>query len=187
MDISGTWIQGTGQYEVKQTAVDDGVLKKGDFYLECLSSGTVAKFSDQAYGEWEFDLYKNASGSTTAIVKYISPDITDSGTSAYKFEFFNNERVLLNVSGSNVMYTTTSYIVSAIWYRVKITRLLDGTSTFYIKGGGFGEQWTLVDVTGGLGSNPYINNNITESQYFLLDFDAGDRIANLITRKAVRQ
>jgi hypothetical protein len=35
MDISGLYIKGTGTYSVQQASVDGGVIKKGDFYLQC--------------------------------------------------------------------------------------------------------------------------------------------------------
>ena len=59
MDLSGQLIQGNGQYEVKELSAQDSVLKhldKGTKYLECMVSGTVGFASDQAYGEWEFNL-----------------------------------------------------------------------------------------------------------------------------------
>jgi len=63
------------------------------------------------------------------------------------------------------------------WYNIKITRSEVGIFTSYIRGGAFGNNWTLINVTGGTGTNPFTDNTITASNYFVLDLDAGDKIA----------
>ena len=89
-------------------------------------------------------------------------------------------------SVAGIMNTAASYIEINTWYRIKITRTLDGEFYFYIKGGAFGvNDWTLI--TAASGSNPVTDNIYTLSEYFIPDFVAGDRIANIITRKAVQQ
>ena len=58
----------------------------------------------------------------------------------------------------------------------------------YIKGGAFGiDDWTLVDVSGGYATNPITDTTYNTSKYFVLEFDALDRISTDITRKAVQQ
>ncbi|NCP72303.1 hypothetical protein GW835_02840 [archaeon] len=53
------------------------------------------------------------------------------------------------------------------------------TFAVFIKGGEFGDDWTLVDTTGGSGTNPVTDSTYTTSNYFVADLDAGDRIANV--------
>ena len=47
-----------------------------------------------------------------------------------------------------------------------------------IKGGAFSD-WTVIDVTGGSGSNPVVNSAITEGKFLLEDNDAGDIISRI--------
>ena len=73
-----------------------------------------------------------------------------------------------------------------VYYDMKLTRTLDGEFYFYIRGGDFGyDDWTLVTVA--TGSNPVTDAFFTESKYFVIDLDFGDRFANLVMRKGVRQ
>jgi len=169
-------------------------LDVGTKYLECTSAGTVAWASDQAYGTWEFDLYKGVS--TNVPFVYF---ITDSLKLRYNLIGYifslgissSNYSILLRVDGdgssaNDLFETVDNYINTVIWYRIKITRTLDGEFYTYIKGGDFGiSDWTLMVKD--TGQNPVTDNTYTESKYFVLDFDAGDRIANIITRKGVSQ
>ena len=45
--------------------------------------------------------------------------------------------------------------------------------------GTFGNIYTLIDVSGGLGTNPVIDTTHTTSAFTTLDFDIGDRIKNI--------
>jgi len=69
-----------------------------------------------------------------------------------------------------------------------IRRIYDA-STFavFIKGGRFGDDYTLVDVTGGSGTNPVTDATFSTSNYFVLDLDAGDRFTNLIITDGIKQ
>ena len=49
----------------------------------------------------------------------------------------------------------------------------------FIKGGSFGDDYQLVDVSGGSGSNPVTDNTFTTSNFFVADLDTGDSIANI--------
>jgi len=54
-----------------------------------------------------------------------------------------------------------------------------GTFASFIKGGSFGNSWTLINTTGGAGTNPVLNNDQTSSAYFTLQMANGDRISGL--------
>ena len=58
-------------------------------------------------------------------------------------------------------------------YDIRITRSATGVFTSYIKGGAFAD-WTLIDPTGGSGTNPVTDNTHTTSCCATIDMDAGD-------------
>ena len=193
MDLSGRLIAGTGEYKIEELTSQDAVLKhldKGTKVLTCTSAGTVAFPSDQAYGEWEFDVWK--AEISDILIGFISDKIdTTNNTIGYWFYYRNTEalRLLRSVGSGNIQQFTTidSYVDALVWYRIKITRTLDGEFSLYIKGNDFGiDDWTLL-VTTPAGNNPIVDATNTESTYFVFDLDAGDRIANIIIRKGVLQ
>lgn len=143
------------------------------------TAGTVYTPSDVAYGEWEFDLYKGGESNYTRVY-FIRTD-KDSATGSYAVVLDSSERFMIHKNGSvtDMGYSAASYITNNTWYRIKITRSPVGLFSIYIKGGDFGDDYVLVDVTGGLGSNPVTNNTYTTSSYFVADLDPGDKIANV--------
>jgi hypothetical protein len=188
--MDGHFLKGTGSYEIKELTTQDSVLKhldKGKQYLECTSAGAVAWLSDQAFGEWEFDLLKTSTN--IPVVHFINN--STSPNNGYGLRINNTEQVGLYEyaagSPSYKFFTNGFYIDRDVWYRFKITRTLDGEFSVYIKGGDYGvADWTLIDDIS-LGTNPVTDTTYSDSIYMVLDFDAGDRISNIITRKAVQQ
>jgi len=161
------------------------LLDKGDKYLECTSAGVAAIPCNIAFGIWEFDCYQEG----LPQIFFIQNSITNGNAQGYNLFLNANQGIQLQRKGiANDFVTANNYIDTNTWYRFKITRTLDGEFTVYIRGGAFGnDDWTLVSVTGGSGTNPVTDTSYTESQYFVLDFDSGDRIANLEIRNLVRQ
>ena len=163
------------------------LMDKGMKYLECTGEGTVAFPSDQAYGEWEFDILSSA-GRTSYQISALEIEENQNG---YVFSIGANENLVLARYSSGaatvLQNTVTSYVLNNVWYRIKITRTLDGEFYVYIRGNAFGDNdWILIDPSVS-GSNPATDTTHITSKYFVFDLDAGDRIANLITRKAVKQ
>jgi hypothetical protein len=162
------------------------LLDKGSTYLECTSEGIVAFPSTQAYGEWEFDLYK-----ATQVLFYLTEDYADPGNAdGYRIDFAVAGSITLRRRNTAIvlMSSADAYMEDDTWYRCKLTRTLDGVFTLYIKGGDFGiSDWTLVDVSGGSGTNPATDNTHTKLSYIAPTANVGDRIANIIMRKAVQQ
>ncbi len=68
------------------------------------------------------------------------------------------------------------YVADSTWYRFGVTRRDDGQFTAYIKGGVF-TSWTLIDPTGGSGTNPVTDTTYTASKYVVLDLGVGDLIS----------
>ena len=187
--MSGIWNfwKGTGSYKIIELTEDDPVLshlKKGTRFLECTTAGTIAFPSKKAYGRWEFDMYKGGdanSPSISFIDDAFSKYLDDPG---YAIVFHSLERIYLiessgGGSGLPKFNTASNYFNNQTNYRIRIDRTVDGEFTVYIKGGAFGDVWTLVDTTGGSGSNPVTDNTYTESQWFVLDLDQSDRISNI--------
>jgi hypothetical protein len=167
------------------------LMDKGDKRLYCTVSGNSAGFaSDQAYGEWEWTIVGGSGANYYFMASEQHPNYNAS--EGYEFQqsgATNTLRITKNNYGSY-----TSFLISAedvveagVVYLLKITRTLDGEWSLYLKGGAYGDTWTLVDMTGGTGTNPIIENTYSKSKYFVLDLNTDDWISKLTMRKAVQQ
>jgi hypothetical protein len=92
---------------------------------------------------------------------------------------------LRGVAGATYLRSTTPYITINTWYRTKLTRTQLGSVSLYIKGGAFGNNWVLVSVIGGIGTNPVINASYSTNCYLVLDLDVGDRATNFLMKKGI--
>ncbi len=185
------WVPGTGTYEIKELSAQDSVLKELDIgtkYMECTSAGTIALPSDTAYGTFEFDLYRVTASETRIYFIHSKPRVIDNG---YFFRISSTELIGFYRIDSGVSqfrnFTAVGYTTPNTWYRIKITRTLDGEFTVYIKGGSFGDEYVLVDVSGGSGTNPIIDTDYTISKYFMVAIGTGDRISNILIKEGVEQ
>jgi hypothetical protein len=184
--VPSGWSKTSGTFKISEMTSDDPVLKhltKGTHFMQCVTAGIISIPSKQAYGQWEFDWYKGADTNDS----YVTLCSNKISNAYYSIRLINNERVLFySLAGGNIMYSAISYITNNTWYRIKITRSLVGVFTVYIKGGAFGNTtWTLVSTSGGVGTNPVTDNTYTTSEYFVLDLDAGDRIANIQLKEGI--
>ena len=151
--------------------------------------------SKQAYGEWEFDIYKGADGNDSR-VGLLCKTPTSTIIGAYMIIIGNTETLELLKEGVSIMKTASSYISNNTWYRIKVARLKSSgtfssivpsmttvypanTFAVFIKGGSFGNNYKLVSTAGGSGSNPVTDSTHTTSEFFVADLDAGDKIANI--------
>ena len=92
----------------------------------------------------------------------------------------------LTTTMSALFYTTgaSSYEVSGLTIR----RIYPAnTFAVFIKGGAFGDNYTLVSTTGGSGTNPVTDATHTTSEYFVTSMGVGDRIANLKIMDGIEQ
>lgn len=186
--VPSGWVKQSGSFCINEAIADDANLKsikKGTKYLSCLTAGTITIPSKQAYGSWEFDIYKGNNSST--LIHFLSSS-KNHLINSYRVGLGSTETIYFSKyssgSLSDIIYTAGSYILSSSWYRIKITRSTSGIFTLFIKGGTFTptvgyDGWTLISTTGGGGTNPVTDNTYTTSEYFVLDIDAGDRIANI--------
>jgi hypothetical protein len=149
-----------------------------------VSNGVVAIPSNQAYGTWEFDLYKGTDESDLSVCLISDKNIPfGNGGNGYSIQFHDLESIMFrritNGSTPLLFSSGSDYINNNTWYRIKITRSVAGVFTVYIKGGSFGDDYVLVSTTSGSGTNPVTHNTYTTSNFFVLYLDAGDRIANI--------
>lgn len=200
-------VSGTAEVQERITAIPELGLNIGDKYVKQLTAGISAIPSKQAYGEWEFDVYK---GSTDYKFSFLSQDTSDliSGSN-YHFRITDSANNTLEfqkrVSGTftRLFRTADNYIANNTDYRIKVARLKSAgmfkdigddaiypanTFAVFIKGGNFGtDKWTLVDTTSGSGSNPVVDATYTTSEYLVTDLDAGDTFSNLKILNQVNQ
>jgi len=180
MIMPNDWQVQSGSIKVSE----DGTQK----WLEQVTDGVTAVSSNSAYGTWEFDIYKKDDDMYLSI-------ITDSVNIAPNFNgylllLYRDEQIRLYKCDGNyniLFQTTNSYISLNTKYRIKITRSISGVFTAYIKGGSFGDTYTLIDPTGGSGTNPVTDNTYTTSNYIVADLDAGDKIKDIVIKKGVEQ
>ena len=177
-------------------------FKLGTKYLECITAGRIAIPSKQAYGTWEFDWYKGGGSNMLAVFFSSSKPNNNIDTPfypGYGFYFNNGEQFLLGkfntgASFNSLLATGNTYGLDNTWYRIRVTRSLSGSFTCLAKGAslvptaGY-DGWTLLPIsgTGSGGTNPVTNTTYTTSEYFVLDIDAGDRIANIQLTGGIKQ
>ncbi len=171
------WKKGTGAFKVRENT--------NGKHLECVSAGTIALRSNQAYGTWEFDINR----SNQCIIHIISDSPNRISDNGYHFYIQPNNQIgfgkRTNGSGSNIFTTALGYVENNTDYRIKITRSLLGEFTVYIKGGSFGENYVIISTTGGSGTNPVINNIYTISNHIVAFFNAGDKLGNVLLEKGI--
>jgi len=156
-------------------------------YLANTAAGTIAIPSTQAYGTWEFDWYPTVDAAGNGRIYFITDAIDIyPNVNSYMFDVGSSEKNIRIGESSNspsyaqVMATAANYIYLNTWYRIKIVRTTAGEFSLYIKGGVYSDNYVLVSISGGSGANPVIDNTYTTSNYFVLDLDAGDKIANIV-------
>ena len=154
-------------------------------YVQAGAANTIASIANtQAYGEYYFDFYKGADANTMEVAFIASAVGIQMTYEGYLFRFFGTGESIRvtksNIGSVSVLFVTAaSYWSNNTWYQVKITRSATGVFTTYTRGGALENAWVLVSTAGGVGSNPTTDNTYTNSSYFVVDLDAGDRIANV--------
>jgi hypothetical protein len=145
----------------------------------CTSSGTIYKESTQAYGEWEYTALTIGGNNFVKIISDVPSLIGGNGyyinlqQATGKITLSRRDSGIL---GAILMGTKSSYIKNNIFYRIRVQRIENGEFKMYIRSDedvNF-SQWTLVDPTGGSGTNPVIDNTYTTSNYRVVDLDTDD-------------
>lgn len=186
------FIRGTGTYSTQELAAADTSLELpiGYKYLKNTVAGTCAIQNNNAYGVvFEGDVYKRADANIYRV--YPIKDNSDDRNSGngYEISIHSNESIYLNkiTAGgiSNLIVSSVSYLSINTWYKLKLERTKAGIFSFYIKGGSFGNAWTLIDSSV-FGTNPVTDNTHTTSKYCVFDLDANDRIGNFTIDNGVK-
>jgi len=166
---TGSWAVETETIEGHETKVL--VCKTAGVCYLPTSFFAIDAPEEAAYGTFSFWLYKGADGNRTE-VEFISDLFDLSANDGYAFFFYDDERIYVSrrTGGGAVIRlgTSTGYISNKTWYNVRITRDYAGNFTSYLDGS------LIVASTG---TNPFEDTNHTASNYVVLDFDAGDKIA----------
>ena len=175
--------------DVAAWSVSSGTFVNGgtfpNDYIQCNVAGTMYVPSTQAYGEWYFDYYR-ANTSVYSFFGFISNStgVQNGGTVTGYVLDHNSGGVLrltkrVNGAGTLLFTTATNYIAVGTKYSFKITRSVAGVFTVYIKGGAYGNIWTIISVA--TGSNPATDNTTQTSLYFAIqEFNAvGDQYSNV--------
>lgn len=157
--MSGSW------------AVEDDSAS-GSKLISCKGAGIVAMPSEQAYGTWEFEVKKTPT--TFLDVAFLSSLPSLSGN-RFRLALTGTESIKLLRLNTTLFATVDSYVAADTWYKLCITRDVYDEFTAYIKGGVF-TNWTLIDVTGGSGTNPITDASYTTSKYFFFNLDIGDEV-----------
>jgi len=148
----------------------------GSYTAECTTSGIMYNNCSSAYGEWEFDLSK-ISGTSTIYFNWIADRVGGAVSFiGYQLVIGGSENITLrratNGGVVTLFATAASYFPLTTKIRFKIIRSMSGEFSVYIKGGSFGNDYILVDVSGGSGSNPVTDNVVTTCAYTVMDYDA---------------
>ncbi len=175
----------TGTWKISEELSNDKPKK----WIGCVGAGVACTPSTKAYGTWVFELNKGAA--TAPRLGIIASDCDAEGGATQNGYFVYTDslerigiRRITNGSATNIMYTNSGYYDPNTDYQFAFSRSYAGVFTLYIKGGAFTE-WTLVDVTGGTGTNPDTDTTHTTSQYMSMDMDGTDKLRMLGVHEGV--
>jgi hypothetical protein len=169
----------SGSFKISTDTIGGDTCK----VIECVTAGVCQVpaayfFGDEtqaAHGSFEWWMLKDAASvSRVAFIGSQNTEPAATGFDGYSFRVTIDEAVRLYkyTNGSSALLFTTSdgFFSTTLWSKIKITRSSDGEFTGYIND-------TLIDVSGGSGTNPITDTTYTTSKYIVLDLDAGDKIA----------
>lgn len=161
----------TGSFKITKDTINTEPVT----VIECVSAGIcyvpTSYFqqtpTEAAYGTWEWWVYKDLDGNSLKIYFIDGGSGTGPG---YYIDFRSDEAIEVYETGvSSKMLTATSYMSIQTWYKAKMTR---DSST---------DEFTAylddVPMVASTGSNPFVDSSTTVSDYFVLDLDAGDKVA----------
>ena len=118
------------------------------------TSGVFYAENDDAYGVWEFTVWKEADSDLQ--IYLISPHSDDSASNTYRIRLSFVERIMLYRDEVTLFYSASEYITPNSWIKCKVIRYLTGEFFVYYND-------VLVSTAGGEGTNPIIDNTYTTS------------------------
>jgi hypothetical protein len=170
------WTATSGTWKIGEASADSGSIKSRTKYLENVTAGMIYIPCEFA-GTYEFNYYKGADANTSNIA-FICDSINSITGNTYAYVIGATEEVAIYRPGTSILSASaTGYITNNTWYKLKVTVSTQGVFNYYVNG-------TLVTPTG-VYTNPFTDTAVTTANFFLLDLDAGDRIANLKVYRGV--
>jgi hypothetical protein len=169
LTIPGTDYQvASGSYSVREDAA------LGRKLITCETDGDQFRPQPHAFGSWHFGFRSQGDPSTRRI--YLISDVPGGAPSVggYSFTFYAASLTLalqkFTPGAVSIWATAAGYVDHDVYYEVWISRNKSGVFTAWIKGGTF-VIWTLIDVSGGIGSNPVTEDTVTTSVYRVVNGD----------------
>jgi len=155
------WEISTGTWQV-----DDST--GADKQITNIAAGILFIRSDQAYGQWEFDIYKDITANILDVM-FMADTIgggETAGQDGYGIRFDDDETIAIfeSVNGTPTDLVTSTALSLQTWYSIKVTRTAAGLFTLYIDGTSTG--------------TPATDTTTTASTYTAIDADAADAIRN---------
>jgi hypothetical protein len=176
LDSTG-WIVDSGTWQIKTDTIDGVKVKclactTDDGFIYRPTDTMGMNIIDSAYGTWEF--YWKQYDANNFITIRISDVPNGTSPTGYIFHYGENEEFRLRKetagSISSFMVTANSYFTTGQWYKIKITRGVGGVWTAYCNN-------ELIDLTGGSGTNPSVENTFTTAKYLSIQARATDLVA----------
>lgn len=195
---TGSWDYTTGNMEVSSLA-DGGVNADSSYLLHTGGTGQVNVLSissSLAYGVWEFDWWQAATFGNSLRINYISFVNDPRGIQAFsgtQHIFWNNGgSAMAHIrNGGDIIQGVTDIRTTGDatppfgnWYRMKVTREANGTTSLFAKGAGLGQNFTLLtsnEIVNGIGTNPFTENSITTSNFFCILLRGTSAITNIVS------
>lgn len=169
----------SGSFKVVTDTINGTPVKA----LECVTAGVVAMPSsyfkqgegDAARGTFEWWMYRALLGNLSEIAFIGSQKSapTAAGFNGYRIAATSSTLYLArltNGGSATFQISAAGQCSHLVWHRHTFTVSTGGVFTNYIDG-------SLVDVTGGTGTNPATDATYTTSKFFVAQVDAGDKIA----------
>ena len=160
--------------------IEDSTTYPGQKRINCKSTGNAYISSAQAFGTWDFTVFKEDASETQIV--FIADTIGTTGASGqdgYLFELQADEAIefarVTNGSTSTLFRTNAGHVSAETSLRFRITRDSSGEFTLYEFVSG---AWQLI-ADGATGSNPVTETTHVSSSYMNLDFPTGDEIENI--------
>jgi hypothetical protein len=172
----GNWTVVSGTWKVSETS-------DGKRWLENVTAGyAVLPIQSQAFGTCT--MFVSAHHSGAAIVLFIASSataLTTNGPNGYGL-YLNTPggvqlvRYTAGAFSGNLFYSASAYTQADTVYQYTFSRRTsDCQFKGFIKGGVY-TQHTLVDPTGGGGTNPVADTNYVTSKAISISFSAGDKM-----------
>lgn len=175
----GSWQLDAGTAKISETA-------DGKRWIECVTGCIFSMPQPNAFGTIVIPPIIKAAISTSLAIGFMMAQRGNrfaAGVNGYLFYYqANTDKFVLdrwtNGAGAlDLLYTASGYTTDGVAYQYAINRRpSDGRFTAWIKGGAY-TNWTLIDATGGGGSNPTAaESTYTANGWAVITLAAGDKV-----------